>query len=205
MTTPRRLAATIGFGAAIFGLLALELIVGRSAPTPPSDPIAASTRVMSVAAHPTAPIAVLRAQLHDDQLTAIDNALARRDVSAAVRAWHDAYSVALVSGGWQPLIDVGDAFLRIGDAAGTPGASKANARHVYMSALRRAQRMDDPNGVLAVASAFAGLGDDAVATQCAVLAERLATTAGDAVALERVRGFRARYDEQAVVATLDRF
>lgn len=193
MANTRRLAATLGIGAVVLGLVSVEFMVGRSAPTAPVDPV------------PAVVGSVRTAQAYGDHLTAVDNALARSNVSAAVRAWHDAYNVALVSGGWEPLIEVGDAFLRIGDAAGAPAASKANARHVYMSALRRAQRAGDANGVLAVASAFAGLGDEAVSVQCATLAERLATARGDAVTLERVRGFRARHDELALVATLDRF
>src|SRR5256885_194361 len=44
---------------------------------------------------------------------AVDEALQRDDVSAAVRAWRDAYGIALASRRWEAMIDVGDAFLRV--------------------------------------------------------------------------------------------
>src|SRR5713226_8127883 len=58
--------------------------------------------------------------LWKEHVVAIDRALAQHDVSAAVGAWHDAYGAALASRGWEGMIAVGDAFLRIGAEAGTP-------------------------------------------------------------------------------------
>ncbi len=104
----------------------------------------------------------------------IDQALARHDVSAAVRAWHDAYGAALASRGWEGMLAVGDAFLRIGTEAGTTGGSRLNARQAYLAALVRAHRDGSIDGMRRTAAAFAALGDHAVATQCLRVAGELA-------------------------------
>ena len=107
-------------------------------------------------------------------VVAIDHALAQHDVSAAVGAWHDAYGAALASRGWEGMIAVGDAFLRIGAEAGTPKGSRPNARQAYLNALTRAHRDGSPDGMRRAAEAFAALGDHAVATQCLRVADELA-------------------------------
>jgi hypothetical protein len=108
-------------------------------------------------------------------VVAVDRALAQHDVSAAVRAWHDAYGAALASRGWEGMIAVGDAFLRIGAEAGTPGGSRSNARQAYLNAFIRARRDGSADGLRRTAEAFATLGDHAVATQCLRVASELAT------------------------------
>jgi hypothetical protein len=95
-------------------------------------------------------------------------------VSAAVGAWHDAYGAALASRGWEGMIAVGDAFLRIGVEAGTRNGSRPNARQAYLNALIRAHRDGSPDGMRRAAEAFAALGDHAVATQCLRVADELA-------------------------------
>lgn len=107
-------------------------------------------------------------------VVAIDRALAHHDVSAAVGAWHDAYGAALASRGWEGMIAVGDAFLRIGAEAGTPNGSRPNARQAYLNALIRAHRDGSPDGMRRAAEAFAALRDHAVATQCFRVADELA-------------------------------
>ena len=104
----------------------------------------------------------------------IDQAIARHDVSAAVGAWHDAYGAALASRGWEGMLAVGDAFLRIGAEAGTVGGSRANARQAYLNALIRAHRDGSREGLRQTAAAFAALGDHAVATHCLRVADELA-------------------------------
>jgi hypothetical protein len=66
--------------------------------------------------------------------------LVRGQVDVAVRVWHDAYGAALQSRSWEGMIAVGDASMRIGHAAGTPGSARLNARDAYMIALIRARR-----------------------------------------------------------------
>ena len=112
-------------------------------------------------------------------LTVVDRALAGADVSTAVRAWHDAYGAALASDRWEALVEVGDAFLRIGDGAASPVAGRINARQAYLAALMRAQRHGSADGVRRVARAFEALGDHAVAAQCARIASRLTERGGE--------------------------
>ena len=104
----------------------------------------------------------------------LDHALARHDVSAAVGAWHDAYGAALASRGWEGMLAVGDAFLRIGAEAGTVSGARSNARQAYLNALIRARRESSPEGLRRTAAAFAALGDHAVATHCLRVADELA-------------------------------
>jgi hypothetical protein len=44
----------------------------------------------------------------------VETELASGHVDVAVRAWHDAYGAALESRGWESMIAVGDAFMKIG-------------------------------------------------------------------------------------------
>jgi hypothetical protein len=104
----------------------------------------------------------------------IEQALARHDVSAAVRAWHDAYGAALASRGWEGMIAVGDAFLQIGTEAGTLSGARSNARQAYLNALIRAHRDGSADGLRRTAAGFATLGDHAVATHCLRVADKLA-------------------------------
>jgi len=104
----------------------------------------------------------------------IDQALARHDVSAAVGAWHDAYGAALASRGWEGMLAVGDAFLRIGAEARSMSGARSNARQAYLNALIRAHRDGSLEGLRRTAGAFATLGDHAVATHCLRVADELA-------------------------------
>jgi len=107
-------------------------------------------------------------------VASVDQALARHDVSAAVGAWHDAYGAALASRGWEGMIAVGDAFLRIGTEAGSVSGSRPNARQAYLNALVRAHRDGSADGMRRTAEAFAALGDHAVAEHCFRVADDLA-------------------------------
>jgi hypothetical protein len=108
----------------------------------------------------------------------VDEALARGDVSAAVRRWHDAYGAALSSRRPEALVASGEAFVRISAAAGTPGGGKPNARLAYLAALRLAERQQSVEGVLGVARAFDALGDRQVAEYCVRIADALAARQG---------------------------
>jgi hypothetical protein len=127
-------------------------------------------------------------------LRVVEQAVAERNVSAAVRAWHDAYGAALASRSWEGMLAVGDAFLSIGEAAGTPNGARPNARQAYLTALIRARRDRSVDGMLRTAQAFASLGDREVVEQCIRVAEQLA--AGDERASQRVHAFGERWAEQ---------
>ncbi len=122
----------------------------------------------------------------------MDEALARKSVGAAEMAWHDAYGDALASRRWEAMLDVGNAYLRIGAAAGSPVAAQPKARRAYLAAFIRARQQRSLDGVLQAAGAFAGLGDREVVEQCLRVAETLAARGQDPHAQDRVRAFRER-------------
>jgi hypothetical protein len=108
-----------------------------------------------------------------DYLGVVDEALARGDVSEAVRSWQDAYGVAVASRRWEALLAAGDTFVRIGEVSGHPEGAWPNARHAYMAALMQAERQRSVQGVRAVGRAFASLGDQEVAAYCDRIAAAL--------------------------------
>jgi hypothetical protein len=123
-------------------------------------------------------------------LQVLDTELGRGHVDVAVRVWHDASGAALESRSWEGMIAVGDASMRIGDAAGTPNSARTNAREAYMIALIRARRSGSVDGALRSAEAFRELGADLIVEQCLHIAAHLA--AGDDQAQQRVREARQR-------------
>lgn len=120
-------------------------------------------------------------------LRRVEDALAHSGLTAAELAWHAAYAEALRSRRWEGLVEVGDAYLRIGEAAGARKPSEARARELYLAALFRARDRGSLDGVLRVAEAFGALGDREVAQQGIHIAQHLATSTRDAQARERVR------------------
>lgn len=121
--------------------------------------------------------------IHDPQrpwrahIRTVDEALARRDVSAAVRAWHSASVAVQTSRSWEGWLEAGDAYLRIGEVSGFRKASEPKARQFYLEAFFRARAQRALDGVLRAAEAFAALGDREVAEQCLRTAERFAAEA----------------------------
>jgi hypothetical protein len=119
------------------------------------------------------------------QLEVVDTALAQGQVDVAVRAWRDAYAAALASRGWESMFEVGDAYVRIGNAAGLPSGARMNAREAYMSGLIRARRSRSVDGLIRSTYAFDALGDRAIADRCLSIAAWLAE--GDLGAQATVR------------------
>lgn len=122
----------------------------------------------------------------------VDEALERKNVSLAVRAWHDAYVEALGSRRSEGLIEVGDASLRIGEVTRQRKEYEPDARRCYLAALIRARAQASPDGVLRACEAFAALGDREVAKQCFRIADHLAALRHEPEASERVRAFAER-------------
>lgn len=116
----------------------------------------------------------------------VDDALAKGDLTAAERAWQDAYTAALGSRRWEGMLEAGDAARRIGEASGSGKAADARARQAYLTALWRARRAGSLDGVLRAAEAFSALGDREVVAQCLRIAERLAAERRDAQARDQV-------------------
>ena len=131
-------------------------------------------------------------------LHVVETELASGHVDVAVRAWHDAYGAALESRGWESMIAVGDAFMKIGHAAGTPNGARMNAREAYLTALIRARRNHSVDGALQSAEAFREIGDRAIVEQCLHVAAQLA--AGDDHAQQKVRQARERWAAPSTIA-----
>ncbi len=129
-------------------------------------------------------------------LEEVELALGTGDWSRAAEAWTDAWTTAQASGRWQPLIDVGDAALRIGEATATRSIARAKARRAYRAALIRARAQRSVDGVLRAAESFAGLGDHDTTEGALHMARKL--TAGDASARARVETDAARIAARVV-------
>jgi len=116
-------------------------------------------------------------------LQRVHEALARKDISDAEWAWHEAYVAALRSQSWEAMVEVGDTALSIGEVARFPKGSADRARQSYLVALIRARFQGSLDGLLRTAEAFAAVGDSEAADQCLYvakdLAARLATTRVD--------------------------
>jgi len=113
-------------------------------------------------------------------LEAVDQALRSEDLTAAERAWRDAHDLAAMGREWRPLADIGDAALRIGDAAGQRAPYVSRAREAYLAALVRARADRSREGVTRIRHAFRVLGDHDLAQQCAIIADSLPTREVDA-------------------------
>jgi hypothetical protein len=134
-------------------------------------------------------------------LGVVEQELEQGHIDRAVRVWHDAYGAALESRAWESMIAVGDAFMAIGRAAGTPRGARMNARDAYLTALIRARRDASIDGVLRSAEAFGQLEDRAVVEQCLHIAAQLAAENEGAQA--RVREARHRWEARHAATAID--
>jgi hypothetical protein len=110
-----------------------------------------------------------------------ETALSQRDLTAAERALREAHVAALRTRTWRPLIEVGDAAIRLSAADASRSAHVTRARELYLAALTRARADRSIDGVLQVAEAFQGIGDHRVVEQCLLVAERLGASADSEV------------------------
>lgn len=127
-------------------------------------------------------------------LAAVDVSLASGDLHTAVRQWHEARAEALAARNWEGLIEVGDAYRRLGRAGGFVPTADATARRLYLTALSTARGQASVDGALRAADAFAGLGERALAEASLVVAARIARDDTDEEA--RVRGVARRARER---------
>jgi len=160
-TTSQRQAERAVLGLSIAGIVAAASIAsGLAVSYTPAAPDPAPARV------------VQRASDVQRRLAAVDEALAKRDVSRAIYLWRDAHGVALGSRRWDAMAAVGDAAVRI-DAAtsplGRPTGFRAEARQAYLRALFDARAAGARDGIERVAGAFAALGDATLAAQARAL------------------------------------
>ena len=106
-------------------------------------------------------------------LRTMDDALARHDSAAAVRAHDDAHAAVLVAQSWDGMLAVGEATLRLVPYGSSPHSARADARRMYLWALVRARGTGSLAGVLRAGEAFAALGDRDMVALSARIAEAL--------------------------------
>jgi hypothetical protein len=126
-------------------------------------------------------------------LRAVDAALARRDIRAAVQAQYRAYAAALASRRWDGMLAVGEAYRRLGVATASRRSYDALARSAYLSALFRARHAGSVDGVLRAAEAFGALGDEEIVRACLRVAGTLADATRDGQVRTRVQALRERW------------
>jgi hypothetical protein len=124
----------------------------------------------------------------------MDRALASGDAPAALEAWGDALHAAMSAGRWEALVEVGDAYQRIGAVGGNGHPLVGRSRQAYLLALSLARRQDCLHCVLRVAEAFAALGDREHLEQSLRIAGLLA--AQDPEAEADVRALAMRFAPQ---------
>ena len=129
-----------------------------------------------------------------DLLDRAEAALARGDVRGAQLAWQEAHRTAMRARSPVGMLDVGRAYLRIGEAAGDRSAALAQARRIYLVALFQARERRDADTVARAGQAFAALGDREVAGRAFEVALALATQNRDAAARDRIAALRGQSD-----------
>ena len=133
----------------------------------------------------TSPAATPRTETIDSTISwgtyleMLDTALAQRDLTRADRAWREAQAAAIRTRAWRPLVEVGDAAIRVSAVDTHRGPYVARAREAYLAALTRARAERSIDGVLQVAEAFHGIGDHGVVEQCLRVAEALGADAAN--------------------------
>jgi len=165
------------FGAVILGLVVMASAgIWAAVPRPPAAQVGPERLLTPWTAY----------------LDEVEMALAAGDRARAMRAWGDAQAAALASRRWEPLLDVGDASLRVGDGTGSPARARVSARHAYRAALFRARAQRSVDGVLRAADAFARLGDRDVTEGALHAARKLAARTPDTSLHSRVELDAAR-------------
>jgi hypothetical protein len=132
----------------------------------------------------------------------IDAALKAGDVSTAERAWREAYGAALRTRAWRPLVEVGDAAVRIGALDGRRSMHVGRARELYLAALIRARADRSAEGAIRVAESFHALGDPDLVEHCLVIAESLGAGA-DNPSIVRLRALSRRALDMSLTPRLE--
>ena len=120
-------------------------------------------------------------------LAAMDEALARQDFPAAVKAWRQARELALRSRTWRAPVEAAEAELRLAVATDRLREAKPMARELFLLALFRARVEGAPDGALRAADGFVRLGDRDAAVLALRIAETVAARHGDDEVRARVR------------------
>lgn len=133
-------------------------------------------------------------------LAEAETALAAGDLDGAVAPWREARRRALAAHTWDGLLEVGEAYRRLGDAGGFARDATTTARELFLVAKFRARGEGSLEGVLRAAGAFAKLGDREAAAVTLRVADGLAR--GDAAGRARVRTAADRWSVELDRASL---
>jgi tetratricopeptide (TPR) repeat protein len=129
-----------------------------------------------------------------EALQRAEAALAGGDARGAEEAWQEAYRAAMRRRAPDALLDLGRAYLLIGEAARNCQTAVARARRIFREALFQARERRDTDGVARAGEAFASIGDHHVALRAFDAALALAERNRDAIARDRIAVLRARSD-----------
>lgn len=155
---------TLTIGISMLGVVILIAAVASGRPGRPTPPPAVDRQ---------AAIAVTRVERW---LASLEAALAAHQAADVDVAWGQAYRAALLDG-WEPLVQVGDAAMRIARSDGGAFAHARGvnrAREAYFAAKVRARRIGSLDGTLRVADALARIGYHEAAFALRREAERMA-------------------------------
>jgi hypothetical protein len=133
-------------------------------------------------------------------LAAMDEALARHDIPAAVQAWRLARELGLRSRGWRGPADAAEAELRLAAVIDRVDDAKRVARQLWRVALFRAGAEGAVDGALNAAEGFARLGDREAAVLALRIADKVAARSGAEADRARVRVVAERLRHPAAAA-----
>ena len=108
-----------------------------------------------------------------EPLARAEAALARGDARGAELAWEEAHRAAIRAGASGGMLELGRAYLRIGQAAHDRPTVVTRARRTFLMTLFHARERGDADVVAATGLAFAALGDREVADRAAEIALEL--------------------------------
>jgi hypothetical protein len=114
-----------------------------------------------------------------EPLSRAEMALANGEMRQAEQAWEDARRAAIRSRLPHALLEVGVAYLSIGEATRDRQTAIAGARQLFLLSLFRARARRDADGIAAAGQAFASLGDCDVAERVHAVVLTMATKRGD--------------------------
>jgi tetratricopeptide (TPR) repeat protein len=139
-----------------------------------------------------------------DPLRRADAALSEGDAQGAERAWDEAYRLALATSDPYAMIEVGRAYLSIGEAVYDHPMAAARAQRIFLSALFLGRGLRNVHAVADAAEALAALGNHDLAARAFRIAITLAQRSRDTGVLDRVTAQRDRVlgpqgEEPAVV------
>ena len=127
-----------------------------------------------------------------EPLARADAALARGDARGSERAWEEGHRAVIRAGASRGMLELGRAYLRIGQAAHDRPTAVTCARWTFLMAMFHARERGDADVDAATGLAFAALGDREVSDRAAEIALELSARKEQARSRERLAASRTR-------------